>query len=206
MASLATVPDLEARIGPLNNQQRSRADALLEDASAIVRDDTLREFEEVSAEVAILRPVGIELLLPRRPVSAVVSVTALDCPPGQDLLLDAHLWCFDRIDRIRLEYIGGSSIDTYPYQAGAETYQVVYDHGDAAIPAIVKTVVCGMVNRVLTSPSMSDGLTQETIGQYGYQVQQSVGTQGTEVRYTATDRRRLRRYRKTAGTIVADNR
>lgn len=204
MAPLATIPDLEARIGPLNATQAARATALLEDASALVRDDTLQAFEVSAADDVVLRPIGVELILPSRPVTAVNSVTAIDCPPGSDLLLDAGLWCFDAIDTIRLDYLNGFDIEAFflAHHNGAGTFRVNYDHGPTEIPPLIKAVVCGMVNRVLTSPSLASGLTQETIGQYGYQVQQSIGTQGTEVRYTKTDQAKLKRYRRTTHTII----
>lgn len=205
MAPLATVPDLEARIGPLNALQTARAPALLDDASAIVRDDTGQAFEETVGDVIVLRPIGRELLLPSRPVNNINSVTALDCPPGTNLELDQNLFCFDGIDRIRLDAITGYTIESLLLDSyvGTGTFEVDYDHGAANVPAIVVAVVCGMVNRVLTSPSLATGLTQETVGQYGYMTQQSTGTQGTEIMYTMNDRRKLRRYRRTASTIVA---
>ncbi len=205
MAALATVDDLTDRIGPLNTAQQDRADALLDDASAIVRDDTLQVFEQVAAEVITLRPTGTNLVLPSRPVTAVNSVTAIGCAPGEDLALSTDLWCFDEIDTIRLDFVNTFDIDGFflAHHTGAGTYRVSYDHGPTEIPPIVRAVVCGMVNRVLTSPSLASGLTQETVGQYGYQTQQGTGTQGTEVIYTANDRRKLRRYRRSAGTIMS---
>lgn len=201
MAPLATVEDLEARIGPLNDLQLARADALLEDASAIVREDTQQVFEEVAADVVTIRPVNSLITLPRRPVSAINSVTAIRRQPNDEVVLDQGQFSFDGIDTIRVGAADGISY-LFTLHPSTGSFRVNYDHGPTAIPPIVKAVICGMVNRVLTSPSLSSGLTQETIGQYGYQMQQSVGTQGTEVRYTDADRRKLRRYRRANGTVL----
>lgn len=200
MAALATQADLEARIGPLNATQAARVDGLLDDASGYVRDDTGHQFELVAADTVVFRPIGAVITLPSRPVTAVTSVVAIARPPAADRTLETSAWAWDGIDKILLN-VGELDHQLVGSWMGTNTYRVTYDHGPAAIPAVVKAVVCEMVNRVLTSPSLATGITQETIGKYGYQLQQSVGTQGTAVRYTDNDKRKLRRYRKTAGTI-----
>ena len=67
-------------------------------------------------------------------------------------------------------------------------------------------ICCGAVNRVLTSPSLAEGLSSETIGHYSYHVgggSVGGGSVGPSVRLTADDLRRLSRYKVQAVTIYS---
>lgn len=202
MAALASPEDLEARLGrDLTEAETARAAALLEDASAIVRAYTGQSFEAVTDDVVVLRAVGGRIVLPQRPVTAVTQVVAIG---GSEALPDFTLvdWLFDGVDTIRIGE-GGYVInlpeawwddDGYP-----GTYRVTYSHGEAGAPPDVKAVVCGMVNRSLTAPTMAGGVTSETIGSYSYRME-SAGT-GLSVVLGAEDRKVLDRYRRTVGTV-----
>jgi hypothetical protein len=125
------------------------------------------------------------------------------------LTLPAGSWTFDGIDQIVLGSDALAWVVNLPegwWQDYGEvgTYRVTYSHAwGAEIPADVTAVVCNMVNRVLTSPSMAEGLTGENIGQYGYQMSQQMGAMGSGVRVTEADRAVLRapKYRRGHATI-----
>lgn len=210
MASLATVEDLELRLGTtFTEEQRPRIQQLLNDASALVRSYTRQTFNYVEDEVIILRPIGSTVRLPQTPVISIANIKAISGYPGlPDFTLAA--WVFDGIDKIKL----WSDIDqvvNYPQwwydNAGANTYQVTYSHGyigsegESGIPDDIIAVVCGMVIRVVTSPSQVGGMVSERIGQYFYQLQQNQGAAGASVRLNADDKSSLSAYRRSSSTI-----
>lgn len=205
MADLATEADLTDRLGrPLTDDEAARAPALLADASALVREYTRRDFEAVAADVIILRPVGVLLRLPQRPVTAVNSVAAVG-PDGSTVGAVAG-WTFDGVDKIDLTCVTPSGSWPVNWRGPLpDTYQVNYDHGDATIPAIVVKVVCDMVLRTLLSPSMTPGMVAERIGAYNYQLQQGAGATGARVVLDDQDEKALRRYGpRRAGTIQVE--
>jgi hypothetical protein len=202
MTALAAKEDLADRLGrELTTAEANRADALLADASALVRAFTGQEFSGPTEESVVLRGQGAAIRLPQRPVTAVTSVVAI----GGNGLPDVALvdWIFDGIDTIR---VGEGSFvinmpavwwddDGYP-----GTFRVDYTHGYTTVPADVVAVVCGMVLRTLTAPTMAGGVRSETIGPYSYQLD-AAGT-GLSVMLTQADRDALKRYRQTAGMIA----
>lgn len=203
MSALASPADLEARLGrDLTPEETARAQALLDDASALVRSYTGRDFSEPADYTATLRLVAGEIVLPQKPVVSVTSVAAVGGMPAvPDLpIVD---YAFDGIDRIRLGTCAWAINlpeawwdDDYVYPG---TYKVAYRAGYEAIPADVVMVVCGMVLRALTAPTMMGGVRSETIGSYSYQLDAASG--GLAVSLTAGDRQVLDRYRRTAGSI-----
>lgn len=207
--ALATIADLEARLGRkiTNPAEITQAEAFLADASAKVASYCRQSFALVTDDEVILRPVGTLLRLPERPVLAVTSVAAIACDGQAELALVGYCW--DGSDLIELA--GGSGFiindpEWWDDGDGADSYKVVYDHGYALIPAEVVAVVCGMVTKVLSSPSPVEGMVSEKIGQYSYQLQQGAGAGGLAVRLTDDDKASLARYRRTVGTIAVSNR
>lgn len=207
MADLATVADLEARLGrPLTDDEAARAPALLKDASAKVREFTGQTFTAVAGDVIVLRPVGVLLRLPQRPVTAVASVAAM-APDG---VATAALsgWSWDGRDKVDLTCATWSADFSAPAwrdRMAPDTYEVIYDHGTATAPDIVVATVCAMVLRTLLSPSMTPGMVAERIGSYNYQLQQGAGATGASVVMTAEDEKSLRRYGpRRAGTIQVE--
>ncbi|HWB37182.1 MAG TPA: hypothetical protein VHA75_14285 [Rugosimonospora sp.] len=202
MSALASQDDLEARLGrDLTAAEETRADALLADASALVRAFTGQTFDLVVDDVVVLRAVGGTITLPQRPVTAVTKVEVIG---GSEALPDFTTsdWLFDDIDTIRVGE--GSWIINVPEAWWDDdgypgTYRVTYSHGYASAPPDVIAVVCGMVNRALTAPTMAGGVTSETIGSYSYRLD-SAGA-GLAVAMSAEDRKVLARYRSTASTI-----
>lgn len=196
MADLATVEDLEARLGrTLTVDEAARAPALLADASARVREFTGQTLSAVAGDVIILRPVGSLLRLPQRPVTAVTSVEAV-APDGTSTTAMSG-WSWDGRDKVDLTYATWSADFSTPAwrdRAAPDTYKVVYDHGYNPVPHIVMSTVCGMVLRTLLSPSMTPGMVAERIGSYNYQLQQGAGATGATVVMTEEDEKALRRY------------
>jgi hypothetical protein len=200
MTDLATPEDLAARLGRyLTDVEATRAGALLTDASAMVRAYTGQDFT-TATDQATLRGQGGTIRLPQRPVTAVTSVIAIGGDGAPDVTVIDWIW--DGLDQIR---VGEGSFvinlpavwwddDGYP-----GTYRVTYTHGYADVPADVVAVVCGMVLRTLTAPTMAGGVRSETIGPYSYQL--DVAGTGVAVMMSQADRDALKRYRQTLGMI-----
>lgn len=207
MADLATVADLEARLGrSLTVDEAARAAALLKDASAKVREFTGQTFTAVAGDVIVLRPVGVLLRLPQRPVTAVTAVAAV--APDGVATAPMSGWSWDGRDKVDLTYATWSADFTAPAwrdRMAPDAYQVTYDHGDPTAPDIVVATVCAMVMRTLLSPSMTPGMAGERIGAYSYQLQQGASATGASVTMTADDEKDLRRYGpRRAGTIAVE--
>ncbi|MEU2180109.1 hypothetical protein [Streptomyces thermolilacinus] len=205
MPDLASVDDLAARLGrPLTPEESARVGALLADASALIRDYTRQEFTAVSGDSIVLRPVGVTLRLPQRPVTAVTSVSAIG--PGGQTLGELTGWVWDGRDKIDLSCAAPSG--TWPTSRRGhrpDTYRVVYDHGYATVPPGVVAAACTMVLRTLLSPSMTPGMVAERIGAYNYQLQQGMGAVGATVVMTAADERALSRWGpRRYGTIQVE--
>jgi hypothetical protein len=206
VAALASLVDLSDRIGTLTAAQTARAPALLDDASALVRRYTRQDFELVTNDAIVLRPVGGVLRLPQRPVVAVDSVAMIkiDGTPGPPF----SGWSWDGLDKITItgHGIAGLVDPFWPWaiELAGRTYQVIYDHGEALIPDDVIAVVANMVNRVLTAPSLTEGLQAERLGEYSYQAQQgAAAVSGTAVRLTQGDKDDLiaAGYRRRSTTV-----
>ncbi|MPZ27541.1 MAG: hypothetical protein GEV12_14310 [Micromonosporaceae bacterium] len=203
MADLATTADLEGRLGrSLTAAELARASALLADASALVRAYTRQDFDSVTGDTVVLRPVGSYLRLPQRPVIDVQQVAGIDC----DGLVGEPIagWCFDGVDKVEITgaTFKGISDPWWPWNHWPETFEVTYDHGYTVTPADVVAVTAGVALRVLASPSQVDGMVSERIGQYFYQLQQGSGAVGLSVRLSDADKDALGRYRRTASTIA----
>jgi hypothetical protein len=201
------VSDLEDRLGrELTEDEAARAPALLKDASAKVRNHTGQTFTAVTDDVIVLRPVGVLLRLPQRPVRAVTSVAAV-APDGTSTA-GMSGWSWDGRDKVDLTYATWSADFSTPAwrdRMAPDTYQVTYNHGDGAVPDIVVTTVCAMVLRTLLSPSMTPGMVAERIGSYNYQLQQGAGATGASVVMTDEDKNDLRRYGpRRVGTIQVE--
>jgi len=202
LPALAGLSDLILRAGSLTEAQTARAHAALADASALVRRYTRQIFTAVDDDLVILRPVGMFLVLPQGPVTAVNEVRAVD----QDGVAGDEIsgWVFDGIDRIDITRVGfGWLADPWwPWSGGPESFQVSYDHGNDDVPGDVIAVVSSMVLRTLFSPSTVEGMTSEKIGEYSYQLGQFAGgaAAGLSVRLTEADKDALSHYRQKAGS------
>jgi hypothetical protein len=209
MADLIQRSDIVARIGTLNPAQDARVDALIADASALARSEG-PWLENVTNDVVVLQLNGNRLTLPSGPVTSITEVRLVGIPtPGGDLVIPNGYWALDGIDQIVLDQDAEGWIINMPEAWWVDygaigTYRVTYSHGFTTTPPEVVAVVCNMVNRVLTSPSMAEGLTGENIGQYGYQMSQQMGAMGSGVRITEADRSILRNPKFRRGLITIE--
>jgi hypothetical protein len=203
---LASISDLEDRIGTLTDAQAQRAEALLAGASARVRAYTHQNFDLTLGDTVILRPIGTDLVLPQRPVRAVSAVAAIPGDGQPDITMSGWLW--DGLDHVRIGGFGWRTAIDYDLEWdwvgwSPETYRVTYDHGYATTPDDVVDVVCSMVNRILTAPTMAEGMASERAGPFAYQMGQGSGSPGPAVRLTQQDKDDLADagYRRRSGTI-----
>ena len=201
MTALATTEDLQSRLGrDLTDAEQARAEALLGDASAMIRAYTGQTFDKVTGDVATLRVQSGTVRLPQRPVTAVTSVVAIGGAGMPDVAVIDYV--FDGIDQIRIGegtfIINLPAIwwddDGYP-----GTFRVTYDHGYDAVPADVVAIACGMTLRTLTAPTAQGGVTSETIGSYSYRLE--AADTGLAVSMSKDDRTALARYRRTEAMI-----
>lgn len=194
MADLATISDVNARSPrTLTAGEQTRATTLLGDASARIRTYTKRQFAAVTNATVTLRPVGAFLELPPAPAIEVHEVRGIniDGTPGDPLTG----WAFDGVDRIDITRVGFSwSADPWwPWSDGPESFQILYDYDEAPVPGDVVRICCGMVLRAILSPSATEGMNTERVGQYSYGMQQnSAGAAGPTVRLTEQDKQELR--------------
>ena len=205
---LATVADLEARYGALTAAQRVKAQTLLADASASVRS-ACRPHKFTSLivdDVVTLRPVGTELHLPDPPVTAVASVVAIARGGAADIPM--YGWSWDGLDRVLLNapaVSGQPAANAYTWldtDRHVGVFKVTYTHGQLP-PDVIVAKVCQIVNRTLGAATVVEGVTQETIGQFSRQWQQSTGSPGSAVVLTQRDQRDLvdAGYRTESATI-----
>lgn len=200
MSALASQADLEARFGrDLIAEEAARVEALLADASALVRSYTGQTFEQVDDETVTLRAVGGRITLPRRPVREVSRVVAIGGVALPDFTVAD--WLFDGIDTVRIG--DGASVINLPEAWWDEdgypgTYQVTYSHGYAEVPPDVVAVVCGMATRVLQNPS---NLRSETVGSYSVTYTIPATGEALGINLSRYEKQILDRYRRRASTI-----
>lgn len=144
--ALATIADVEARLGrPLTAAELPKAQAWLEDASALFVQRAVQQFEPGESRVRLFPRDGVVRLV-QRPVIEITSVKDLD-----GVEID---YTFDGFQSI--------------YDLGSYTPVIVeYDHGSENIPADVVACVAGMVVRTLQiAPDAASGVTQQSVGPF----------------------------------------
>lgn len=159
MTAFATNADLAARLGVTFSQaQQTRADALLADASDVIRDEVGQQISEATETITLPGTTDERILLPERPVISVASVeldgTALG--EGTDWFLEGN-----EIVRMpsSLTLGVGGLLDTefvFPLGTGfgweEQTLTITYTHGHATVPGKVKAICLEMVTRVWVNP------------------------------------------------------
>ena len=163
--------DLATRLGvTLTSDQETRADALLADASDIIREEVKRgDLNLETDETITMRGTSDESIeLPSTPVISVSSVT-LDGVP----LTEGHDWYVDgnmivRLPVTRDVILDGISDEMAAFPLGTagfgwpeQTLEITYTHGYAQIPGKVKTICLEMVTRVWVNPG---SVARATIG------------------------------------------
>ncbi len=165
---LVTSQDIEARLGrPLSEHESARVEALIADASAEVRAYTGQLITSATSTVTL--PVtGGRVVLPQRPVNAVVSVDG------------------EPVDEPDL--VGATLRGMYGCEA-----TVTYEHGYAEVPGDIVSVVAAMVLRGLSTDLVGPMKSRESIGEYSYGIPESALARRVVV--DRTDRSTLDRYR-----------
>lgn len=144
--ALATIADVEARLGrSLTVSETAKANAYLNDASAMFVQRAVQKFEVNESTVRLFPQDGVIRLI-QRPVIEVISVKDIE---GNEI---DYTWD------------GRQSI----YDLGdLRGVTVNYEHGSADIPDDVVAVVAGMVARTLSiSPDAAAGVQQQTVGPF----------------------------------------
>lgn len=196
LPSLVTVADFAARLGrTLTTVQQAQAQALLDDASGVVRaylrqDVTLGTTTEMFTmrrrDPVLYRRAGV-VTLPQRPIVSIATVavdgtvTADWWQDGTDLLLRAWSWAHP------------------PAAHRPPQVEVTYTHGWDPVPADIAAIVMQAANRAIVNPGQ---LRSETVG--GESVTYLIPTSGEAlgVLLSRTEQRVLDRYRLTAGTVA----
>jgi hypothetical protein len=173
MAPLATVPDLEVRLG--QTLDANRAAALLDDASAKIRSYTGRTFTQATSSVTVDICCN-KATLPDGPVLSITSVT-----------VDGQAVSYTRVGR-KLTIIGG-------YLSAV----VVYVHGYAEVPADIRAVVCQIAGRAYGANAQDSAVQTESLGSYavGFGAAGAAGPLGM----LNDERAVLDRYRSPAAPI-----
>ena len=162
MAQFATHDEFGARIGlTLTSDEQTRADTLLTMASGLIQEETKQKIELVTDD-SYSRPGSYDtrVRLPERPVVSVSAVTlnGTALVPGQSYFVDR-----DELCRMNWNSVVQDSSFGLPWAGWGFpwwTLAVVYTHGYATIPQLVKTVTMEAVARVWANPG---AVIQETI-------------------------------------------
>jgi hypothetical protein len=156
---LATVAQLEARLG--HPVDEVRAAALIEDASAVVRNYTRQMISYVQDDKIALRYSRGRVTLPERPAFQPTQVERAD---GSGVIPPVSWW-WSGLNEV--EFYNSTLIANGPYYRHAmRSVIVTYSHGYQDIPADIVAVVCQVVGRVIDSAVSSPGLRSEAIDDY----------------------------------------
>lgn len=167
LPSLAELEDVEDRLGrDLEASESRRAQALLRDASMVVRSYCRRDFT-AGTTTARYRPRGRKIVLPNRPVTDVSVVSTVLSYGTTETVIPLAFWQWPGGSEIfigdpGLWINGPTGLDFDDSNAWCE---VTYDHGYPEIPTDIVSVVCAMVVRNLTVPA-NGTVDSETIGPY----------------------------------------
>lgn len=167
MADLATVSDIEVRLGrSFTDAEEIRVPFLLRDASASVRNYMRQEISQATSTVR-LRVRNNKVRLPQRPVTAVLSVANVN---GGPIMFSA----WEGFDTIT---VSSNVLDAFawePFRYGITAVDVDYTHGWNPVPDDIVGVVCSIVLRALGREPADAGITSESIQGYSY----SLGSAG----------------------------
>lgn len=201
LPSLANLTDIEDRLGrDLTADETTRTQAMLSDASVVVRSYCRRDFSAGTGTVR-LRPRGDKVALPQRPVRAVNSVHAIQDFAGSEMSTPLLFWSWPGGFEVFIgdnygPVINGPYID---WDHPDTWVDVDYDYGFLTVPDDIITVVANMVVRNLTVPA--GGLVDmETVGPYN--VRYSTFTSAGPLGLSDADRQVLNRYRTTTSRTV----
>ena len=189
MTDLATTNDLaQVMARTLTDDEKARAKALLEVASATVRTYTWQHFTQVTETVRL--PVrGGRVRLPQKPVTAVTAVSVAN---GSAI---AYSWVAGQVVDCNPATVNAFELE--PFRTRLQWVDVTYTHGWEQVPADVRGIVCDIAAAALASPPEDSGVQTETLGPFST----SYGTNFPGgVRLTQSQRDRLAPYMTVGGT------
>jgi hypothetical protein len=195
LPSLVTVADFATRLGrTFTPQQELQAQALLDDASSVVRAYVRQDITRATTTDVftmrradpLLHRCGGVVTLPQRPVVDIASVSVDGTTTSDwwqedsDILVRAWTW------------------DHPPAAHRAPQVTVTYTHGWDPVPGNIQAIVMQAANRVMVNPS---GIRSETVG--GESVTYLIPAVGEYlgVLLSNTEKKVLDRYRRTAASV-----
>jgi len=196
LSTLAQITDVEARIGrAVVDEERVQVQVMLEDASAVVRNYTRRDFTQ-SQTTDVFRASGEAVKLTNRPVISVEAISAIGLGGIRTAL---PTWFFDGHDKIWVAGGPALYVINLPealYDLGQDTQlvEVTYTHGYDVIPADIVAVVAGMVVRTQILPGRGY-LAAETVGDDSYRIAGDRQPASGPLALGAADRAVLNAYR-----------
>lgn len=196
-----------ARLGrALNQVESARADALIGDASAIIRRYCHEDFVLYKGDTITIKADAGTIKVPHRPIQAINSVTAISGAPGIPDI-EVFWYVFDGIDEITIPapvYSGIINLPEYwyEYQWFSQSFLINDDHGYAQTPDDVMAVLCTAVISELSTPTMSATLMSESIGAYSYSMRRTSGAGLNAALIDAGMKTALADYRAGQGTIA----
>lgn len=194
LPSLAELDDVEDRLGrDLTEEEQRRAQAMLDDASAVIRAYTRRDFTRTETTIR-LRPRGNKVVLPQRPVISVSEVKTVIAIGPTEIVTPTPVYSW--VAGAEIHFLDSSIIYNAPtLDIGDEEnlwVEVTYVFGYDEIPYDVMAVVANMVVRNLSVPN--GGMVDlETVGPYT--VRYSGYTSAGPLSLAPADRDILNRYR-----------
>jgi hypothetical protein len=179
MPALASIDDVETRLGrSLSVIEADRAEALLEDASALVVNYTGQKFV-VTTSSNLLRIKGSKVHLAQRPAIEVTEVTDTEGKPLP------YVW--DGFQTVRVDCTSA------PNQSHVV---VTYEHGYEEVPGDVVAVVAGAAARTLSIPTeAASGISQQTVGPFS--VSYANWAVGGQVMLSPEEKLTLKKYKTT---------
>lgn len=196
MASLATAPDLAARLNTtFDAGQTAQAEQFLEEASALIRATTGQTISFVAGDTFTTEaPNGLWLDLPQRPVRQIGSVLVGDQPVTDVTLVGDRLFRRASWDN---RYVVGSWWPWFP-AAFPYTVTIIYDHGyhsaDEGI-VLAKSACLAIASQTVVNPG---GVASEAIDDYRVQFRDNAGTLTMS---EALEKRLVQAYGRGAFTV-----
>lgn len=150
MASFATPAELATFLGLPAFTDPTRAQQLLDDATALIRETTDQVISSVDNEVILLGSLDRDILiLPERPVRAVDQVKVDNVViPATDYIFTSNGF---------LQRVAGAPT----WLATSLGIEVTYDHGFTTVPDDVKTITKAAAGRALT---LNEGGSSQAMG------------------------------------------
>lgn len=191
--ALAQLSDVEARLPSAMAIEAVRANSLLNDASAVVRSYTKQSFT-ISQTTDKVRPIGYKIKLNKKPIRSVDTLALIVANDGSPVPFVG--WWWDGSDEVWLttgdQIINLSEEMLFNMQHRTPIIFATYTHGYDAVPDDVVGVVCSIVIRILTAPSLG-GVISEGVGEYNYRLSDAAA-QGV-MALTEAEKEILKQYR-----------